>query len=154
MEPTSISLIANLPFEVAASCIESLVLHTVLDPAICRASEGISLVPEPWLLLPSRTVQKLGMQDEAIKNDATSLVLASRKHHHLLYCIFHLKATTLSHPPPRFHRGPPSPLTECSMQGSQSLERFRESRGPEGREGHNAVKCLNVASFPHFNWAI
>lgn len=67
-EPTSISLIANLPFEVAPKlhrvpCLESSSWPSYMP----RHSSGIFLVMEQWLLFPSRTVQKLGMQDETIK---------------------------------------------------------------------------------------
>lgn len=31
---------------------------------------------------------------------------------------------------------------------------LKEHKRLEGREGPSSVKCLNVASFPHFNWAI
>lgn len=129
MEPTSISLIANLPFEVAQSCIELLVSDAVLDPALCLGDPlGAKAA--------ATTVHKQRTSDEMIKKQQRCVTLTSHKPPPTLHI---LTQRDFSEPPvssPSLSIATPVPLTESSMQGSGSLERFREcARGPEGGEG-------------------
>lgn len=141
MEPTSISLIANLPFEVAQSCIEFHVLDAVLDPAVCHPL-GIHLGLEQRLLLCKKK-QHYYVTLTSHKPPPTSHSLIQRDFSKQLRFIALAFIAT------------PVPLAESSLQGSRSPERFRGTRGGQRVErGRRAVKCLNVASFPHFNWAI
>lgn len=111
----------------------------------------ISSVQEQWLLLPKSPVQKLGMQDETIK-------LVSR-HLGSLLPPTNITASRIAYFTSRqvcwatrffAFFAIPAPLTECSMQGSQSLERFGEHRGPEGGEGAQRCKvpqCRFISPF-------
>lgn len=130
------------------SCTE---FHWVPCLALCswpwympRHPLQISSMLEQWLLLPRRTMQKLRMQDEKIKNDATTLGQALSCMPH---CLFHLKATLI-----RFLAFIATLVHHIvsSMQGSQSLERLRERRGPEGGEGAQCCKvpqCRFISPF-------
>lgn len=132
-------------------CTDSPVLHAVCDPCLYAFSPtGDHLSARAASTTPrEQHCARIRHARWNSINDAMSLGLSIASHiayftrKQLLRAtrFFALPATPI--PPHRV------PYARKSYSGG-----LKEHKRLEGREGRSSVKCLNVASFPHFNWAI
>lgn len=150
VKPVSIAMIASLPFEVAdmhwlpcLACCLWPCLYSFSPTGDHLSARAASTTPREQHCARIRHARWNSI------NDAMSLGLSiashiayfTRKQLFRATRFFALPATPI--PPHRV------PYARKSYSGG-----LKEHKRLEGREGHSSVKCLNVASFPHFNWAI
>lgn len=115
-------------------------LHYVLGPAICLVIHCRSHPCYTRDYYAPGALSKNDMRDTR----AQSLLSTNTTSGEQLRCLFQLEAILTC-----FHCRPHAPYFEQhARRGSGS------AGGQEVERGHSAVKCLNVASFPFFNWAI
>lgn len=148
MEPTSISLIADLAFEVAHSCIESLSLALCSRPCYMPGHPSpILSVLERWLvhLKRVRLLKKIYARSTQKRRYISCLSQTSAPR--VPQCLYRLKAILSRR---SASSATSLALVVCSMQGSRSPESWRQRGGPEGGEGAQCCKvpqCRFISPF-------
>lgn len=119
----------------------------------CNIALSILLLKQS-VLLPKSIVQKFC--HSIWRHMSLGLIISSQKHYRLPCSVFHLKASSLSQLLLCFLRHPKTHHNIVSLslvrKGKKTRRVFPTPLRAE--RGQDIVKCFDVASFPHFNWAI